>query len=62
MRFNKKSIDEVLNEVVLCKEGWVHPGTGGDDEAGEGSSGSIIIEGRDIGYCGINDTVPGCSC
>lgn len=59
MKFSKKSINEMLTEAILLKEKWARPGSGED---GDEDTPVIEFEGMDIGYCGINDAVPGCSC
>lgn len=61
MRFKKKNINEILDEVVLYKENGARSKTDEDDTITNSSS-TYMYEGLDIGYCGINDTVPGCSC
>ena len=60
MKFKKKSFNESMDAVILMKEksgGSRQPGEEGD-EFGD----TIVFEGLNIGYCGVNDTVPGCAC
>lgn len=60
MKFKKRTINENMNEAVLMKEKWGSSWKPGEE--GDISGNSLVFEGLDIGYCGINDTVPGCAC
>ena len=60
MKFKRREVDECLDKAILCKESrWKH-NIFGDDQ--DDQDGTYTFEGLNVGNCGVNDTVPGCSC